>query len=112
MKTAGELLTAFFDEKIIKNAQGYSDLYSSWTGITEKCGVPSAGVHSRIVELERAALLVETDHPGWIQILQTKQKQLLKALQTGFPALNIQSISFFYSKDPKSFVRRENLVDL
>ena len=103
MKTAGELLSAFFDEKIVKKAQGYSDLYASWTRIANACGVPSAGAHSRILELERAVLLVETDHPGWIQILQSKQKQLLAALQSGFPALKIQSISFFYSKDPASF---------
>ena len=103
MKTAGELLSAFFDENMVKKAQGYTDLYRSWTRITDACGVASAGAHSRIFELERAVLLVETDHPGWIQILQTRQKQLLAAVQAGFPALHILNISFFYSKDPASF---------
>jgi hypothetical protein len=102
MKTAGELLAVFFDKSLVEKAQGYSNLFSCWAEITEKNEIPSAAAHSRIVELERAVLLVEADHPGWIQILQTKQVQLLKTVIRRFPDLVIRGISFRLSRDPLS----------
>jgi hypothetical protein len=102
VKRAGELLSFFFDKNMIETAQRYSDLFSSWAVITEKNGIPSAAFHSRIVELERAILLVEADHPGWIQILQTKQAYLLKTVVRRFPNLEIRGISFRLSRDPLS----------
>jgi hypothetical protein len=103
VKRAGELLSAFFNKNLVEKAQGYSDLFSSWEAITEKTGISSAASHSRIVELERAILLVEADHPGWIQILQTKQTHLLNTVIRRFPDLEIRGISFRLSRDPLSF---------
>ncbi|GHU73562.1 hypothetical protein FACS189450_13570 [Spirochaetia bacterium] len=100
MKRAGELLSAFFDEGLIKKAQGYSNLFSAWQKITAKCGIPAAADHSRIRELERCVLLVEADHPGWIQLLQTKQQKLLSDAQRRFPDLTITGISFMLSREP------------
>lgn len=102
MKRAGELLSFFFDKNVLEKAQGYSNLFSCWAVITEKTGIPAAAAHSRIVELERAVLLVEADHPGWIQILQTKQSYLLNAVIRRFPDLEIRGISFRLSRDPPS----------
>ncbi|GHV86838.1 hypothetical protein AGMMS50255_1340 [Spirochaetia bacterium] len=100
MKRAGELLSAFFDEGLIKKAQGYSNLFSAWQKITAKCGISAAADHSRIRELERCVLLVEADHPGWIQLLQTKQQKLLSDAQRRFPDLTITGISFMLSREP------------
>ncbi|GHU79470.1 hypothetical protein FACS189462_5130 [Spirochaetia bacterium] len=100
MKRAGELLSAFFDEGLIKKAQGYSNLFSAWQKITAKCGIPAAADHSRIRELERCVLLVEADHPGWVQLLQTKQQKLLSDAQRRFPDLTITGISFMLSREP------------
>jgi hypothetical protein len=105
VKRAGELLSVFFDKNLAEKAWGYSDLFSCWAEITEKTGIPSAAAHSRIVELERAVLLVEADHPGWIQMLQTKQTPLLKAVVRRFPDLEIRGISFRLSRDPLSFLQ-------
>jgi hypothetical protein len=103
VKRAGELLSIFFNKNMAEKAQGYSDLFSCWAVITEKTGIPVAAAHSRIVELERAVLLVEADHPGWIQMLQTKQAHLLNAVIRRFPDLEIRGISFRLSRDPLSF---------
>jgi hypothetical protein len=100
MKKAGDLLSALFDEKLLKKARGYSNLFSSWEEITQKQGITAAAAHSRIVELERFVLLVEADHPGWIQLLQTKQRELLAMMQRRFPELTITGISFRLSRAP------------
>jgi hypothetical protein len=108
MKKAGDLLSVIFDEKLLKKARGYSDLFSSWEEITQKKGIPAAAAHSRVVELERFVLLVEADHPGWIQLLQTKQRELLTAVQRRFPELTITGISFRLSRAPLSRVSRQD----
>jgi hypothetical protein len=96
MKKIGELLTAFFSEDTLKMAQGYSDLFSSWRDIAGE----NIAAHSRITELEKTVLRIEADHPGWIQILQTRQKVLLNRVRRKFPALNITGISFRLSRNP------------
>jgi hypothetical protein len=85
MKKLGDILSAFFDEETVEKAKEYSSLFSSWASLTAKCGIPQAAAHSRITGLEKSLLLVEADHPGWIQILQTKQKELLDEVQKRFP---------------------------
>jgi hypothetical protein len=99
MKRAGELLSVFFDEKLLKKAQNYSDLFSSWARITEKSGVAAAAGYSRLKEFERGVVLVEADHPGWVQILRTKEDRILKNTRRFFPELDIRGISFMLSRN-------------
>jgi hypothetical protein len=96
MKKIGELLSAFFDEDTIKKARGYNDLFSSWRDIAGE----GLAAHSRIAELEKSVLRIEADHPGWIQILQIRQKGLLNRVRRKFPTLNITGISFKLSRNP------------
>jgi hypothetical protein len=100
MKKAGDLLSIIIDENTLHQAQGYSKLVCSWARITQSHGISAAADHSRIRELERNILLVEADHPGWIQILQMKGHKLLEDLQCQFPDLNITGISFRLSREP------------
>jgi len=93
MKTAGSILSALFDERFVKKAQGYSKLFNSWTDITEKNGIAAAADHSRVKDLDRDILLIEVDHPGWKQILQTKQSKLLNDFRYRFPGLGISGIA-------------------
>jgi hypothetical protein len=85
---------------MLQQAQGYSKLFYSWARITAKHGIAASADHSRIRELERNVLLVEADHPGWIQILQTKSHKLLADLQIQFPDLGLTGISFRLSRNP------------
>jgi hypothetical protein len=94
MKKAGELLSSFFDEETLNKAKGVSRLFSSWASVVAAYRVPAAAAHSRIVEVERHILFVEADHPGWIQILQTKQREFLHEFQRRFPDLVITGIAF------------------
>ena len=93
MKTAGDILSALFDERFMKKAQGYSRLFNSWEEVTAKNGIAAAAAHSRIKDLNKGILLVEMDHPGWKQIIQTKQASLLNDYRRLFPKLDISAIS-------------------
>jgi len=98
MKTAGDILSALFDERFIKKAQSYSKFFDSWKDITAKNGIAAAADHSRIKDLDRGILQIEMDHPGWKQILQTKQSKLLNDFRIRFPEMEISAISLILGK--------------
>jgi len=117
MKKAGDIISALFRERFgsefVDTARATSGLFSSWVQIAKEAwpqsgqdddagfeDIPAVAVHSRIKELERGILLIEADHPGWIQILQTKQGRLLSAVQQRYPELNIRGVAFRLSREP------------
>ena len=97
MKTVGDILSSLFDEQFTQKAQGYSKLFASWEDITAKNGIAAVAAHSKIKELEKGILIIEADHPGWKQIIQTKQSKLLNDFRYRFPKLNISGISLTLS---------------
>ena len=50
--------------------------------------------HSRIIDLKNGILLVETDHPAWIQTLRIYQKYIITGLKRGLPDVKISSLAF------------------
>ncbi|MDR0447771.1 MAG: DUF721 domain-containing protein [Treponema sp.] len=100
MKKAGEILAAFFDNDSLKKTEEMGRLFSStvWSGLLESCNLSQGISHSRIAELEKTVLLIEADHPGWIQLLQTKQRELLNAARRRFPEIALTGISFRLSR--------------
>ena len=103
MKKAGDLLSTILDEDTMKKARTYSGFFSSWEKVTQEAAIAAASEHSHIVELDRHIIMVEADHPGWIQLLQTKQNELLKAVRQRFPELSLSGISFRLCRDPSAF---------
>ncbi|MDR0374910.1 MAG: DUF721 domain-containing protein [Treponema sp.] len=99
MKKAGDLLSVFFDEYTGgRNAHSISKVFTSWAAVVREQRIPAAVDHAQIVELERNIVLIEADHPGWIQILQTKQHEILESFRRRFPELTINGISFRLSR--------------
>ena len=106
MKKAGDIVLELFrdlyGEDFLEKAKASSDLSSSWEFILAELwpqeNPPPAAANSRIRELEQGVLIIEADHPGWIQTLQTKQKELLLAVQNRYPQMEIKGISFKLSR--------------
>ena len=120
MRKAGDIITELFRKNFGLEFTGTvrfnAGIFSSWTRIVaavwsqipfaegkntraEPDDIPAVAEHSRIGELERGVLLVEADHPGWIQILQTKQGELLSEVQKRYPDMDIRSIAFRLSRE-------------
>ncbi|GHV67064.1 hypothetical protein AGMMS49928_03250 [Spirochaetia bacterium] len=100
MKKAGEIVSSiingYFGGQFREKAKTYGEFFSSWAAILKENGIPDAADHSRIAELEKKTVRVEADHPGWVQIIQTKEKEILAALQRGFSDFDIRGISVRY----------------
>ena len=50
--------------------------------------------HTHIIDLKNGILLIEADHPGWIQTLRLYQKYILTGLKRGASELSISSLAF------------------
>lgn len=50
--------------------------------------------NTRVIDLKNGVLLVETDHPGWIQYLRMYQKFIINGLKMNLPELKISSLAF------------------
>ena len=98
MKRVGDVLSAIFDEGMMQKARGYSALFSCWKDLTEKNGIAAAADHSWITSLDRGMVWIEVDHPGWKQILQTKESKLLSDFRYRFPDMDISGLSIMLSR--------------
>ncbi|MDR0495018.1 MAG: DUF721 domain-containing protein [Treponema sp.] len=93
MKRVGEVLSTIFDKDLMEKARGYSAMFSCWKDLAEKNGIPAAADHSWIKNLDRGLVWIEVDHPGWKQILQTKESKLLSDFRRRFPEMDISGIA-------------------
>ena len=114
MRKAGDIISEIFRERFGSNffetARSTADVFSSWNEIVAeiwpnageqgKDGMPAAASCSSVKSLERGMLIVEADHPGCIQILQTGQASLLSSVQRRYPELDIKGIAFRLSRKP------------
>ena len=50
--------------------------------------------NTRVIDLKNGVLLIETDHPGWIQYLKMYQKFIIKGIKMNLPELKITSLAF------------------
>ena len=50
--------------------------------------------NTRVIDLKNGVLLVETDHPGWIQYLKMYQKFIITGLKMKLPNLKITNLAF------------------
>ena len=98
MKRAGDIFSALFDEKMMSKAKNSMAFFASWENIVEKNGIASAASHTWIKNLDKGLVLIEVDHPGWKQILQTKASKLLSDFHYRFPDLDISGISIALSR--------------
>jgi hypothetical protein len=99
MKRVGDLISAIFDEKFIEKTKGYSSLFDCWEDLMLKNGIARAVGHSWIKNVEKGLVWIEVDHPGWKQILQTKESKLLHDFSYRFPNMGISGISIVLCKN-------------
>jgi hypothetical protein len=114
VKRAGDLLSSLFngqfDHKILETGRVSANLFSTWATIVAETRIPAAGDHSRIRDLEHGILVIEAEHPGWVQLLQTKQAQLLRMVQKRYPELEIRGVSFCLSRESISQPSRNETI--
>ena len=98
--SAADMITSVFSNLDKKTLDQSGKLIDTWKRVVSK--VRSSGrdygdqlcAHTNPVQFKKGVLLVEADHPGWIQILQLYSKFILTGLQRAAPELGITTLSF------------------
>ena len=73
-----------------------SKFLSSWKKVVTKINRYGQNLfeHSSIIDIKNNILLIETDHPGWIQIFNLNSKFIINGLKMYCPEMNITSLAF------------------
>jgi hypothetical protein len=78
------------DEELAGKAERASGFFRSWKQVVGE----RLSAHSRVAELERGIVIVEADHPSWIQLLQLRQEEILGSIKRGWPELQVRGVAF------------------
>jgi predicted nucleic acid-binding Zn ribbon protein len=88
VKKVGDLLKEFLREKGWLAVNPYEPLFGRWKEIAGDSLAP----HARLVDVQNGMLLVEVDHPGWLQMLQLRTQAILDAARRAAPQAVIDGI--------------------
>ncbi len=96
IKSASEILETYFSSLLGGKIEEYNAQDKGWKKVL--LTIPKDGekmvAHSTIKEIKNGCMHIETDHSGWIQLLQLHKTKILTALKKEFPSLTIKSFSF------------------
>jgi hypothetical protein len=90
IKDVSALLSSFFDKEKLKQGERYSDFFSSWPDLVGS----RLAAHSHVADVDKALLIIEAEHPGWIQLLQLRQSSILSDISKRYPELGLRGIVF------------------
>ncbi len=85
---AGDVLKVIFERLLPEDPAGYTHFFSGW----EKIAGADTAMHVFPRDIVNNVLILETDHPGWIQKIRMRQESLLKAIWSKYPGLEIKRI--------------------
>lgn len=94
--TVGQSFDSIFrniDRSKMQSGLTISDVWEETITKIYKYGPKLAG-HTNVVDLKNGILLVETDHPGWNQILQSHKDFIMKGLKMNVKDIEINTIAF------------------
>ncbi|GAB1431708.1 hypothetical protein MASR2M29_03330 [Spirochaetota bacterium] len=94
-RKVSDLLTKIIKPEAYADAEGWIRLFSSWAELTGDV----LAAHSRPLDVRNGVFYIEAEHPGWIQLLQMQQNNILKKVKKKFPELKIRAIAFRLEKD-------------
>ncbi|MCX7025239.1 MAG: DUF721 domain-containing protein [Spirochaetes bacterium] len=97
VKTAAELISSLISPQTAQAAERWFEFGTAW----KRAAGEREGAHSHVVDARNGILVVEVEHPGWIQLLQMKQSAILDKLARRFPDLGLKAIAFRLAADPK-----------
>lgn len=94
--SCSEMIMNTFSSIEKESFENNSKLISVWKKIITKIKNDGQKLyeHSSVIEIKSGILLVESDHPGWIQLFQMNSKFIVKGFSIYAPELNIKSVAF------------------
>lgn len=91
-----EVINNVFSNISIGQVEESNKIVNAWRTTVSKISGngEKLAAHSKVVDLKNGILLVETDHPGWTQMLQIHKKFILRGLEMNVGELGIRNLAF------------------
>ncbi|MFP4376968.1 MAG: DUF721 domain-containing protein, partial [Spirochaetales bacterium] len=89
MRKADELIQRFLDTVGQQDGAVYVKLFQAWR---EVAGERLAD-HATPIDIRGTSLVVETDHPGWSQMIIMQRRRILSELNRRFPQLKLAGVT-------------------
>jgi len=83
-----EILKAYFNDSQIDRADQYHSFFTSWKQLA---GINIAA-HTHPRDIRGRVLIVEADHPGWVQLLHMQKRSILRKISRQYPELEVKDI--------------------
>ena len=108
---ADELISKIFSE-IGNSSQEANRTFSIWKEVlmtikNSKIDGSQLADHSRIIDLKNNILIIETDHPGRIQLFQMYKNYIQNGINKNLPDLQIKNIVFKLKKTDKVEIKKD-----
>ena len=65
--------------------------------VNPDCG-NSMYAHSQVIDVKDGTILLQVDHPGFIQLFETHKKYILRGLEMHIPQMKIKNMSYVLNK--------------
>ena len=85
-RQAGDILKEFFSSMRISRRE--ETVFDVWPDLVGE----EVAEHLKIQDVKGKTLLLEADHPGWVQIAQLRKNEFLEKIKERFPDKYIDNI--------------------
>lgn len=104
MRRADDLIQRFLDS-VGQSEDGarYVGLFRSWQPIVGE----RIAAHSQPVDVRGHSLVVEADHPGWVQMVMMKRTTIVREINRRYPELSITGLTVRVVDQPGSNSSRD-----
>jgi hypothetical protein len=107
LRKAEDLIQNFLDTIGQTEGRTYTQLFRGWQ---EMVGERIAA-HAQPVDVRGTSLVVEADHPGWVQMVMMKRTTILRQIKRRVPELTITGITVRVKSDAVSPGRAGSATD-
>ncbi len=90
MRKVGDILKDYLSERGWLTSNPYAPLFAGWNEVAGS----SIAAHTRLVDVHAGVMIVEADHPGWLQMARMRKEALLSAARAVAPEARITDIRF------------------
>lgn len=94
LMSAADMITRVFSNIDRASIEKATKLFSAWKETVLKINGygEKLAAHTKVIDLKNGVLLVETDHPGWSQILQLNEDFIIRGLNWKAPKLGVKNL--------------------
>jgi len=90
VKKVGDLLREYLRERGWLTQNPYGALFENWHNAAGSV----LAAHTRLKDVRDGILIVEADHPGWLQMARLRKEVILSAARAAAPDARIADIRF------------------